>query len=83
MSKDSLATYYKKKQKKACERYQDFSEEEKNKKRQYDCEYENLSKDETQRLVEYRKKYYAGYILESKGIYVIFQKKGKERAKKC
>ena len=45
--------------KKARERCQDLSEEEKNKKRQYGRErYKNLPKDEKQRLVEYRKKHY-------------------------
>ena len=61
MPKDSSAKYYEKKQRKAseeaCERYQDFSKEEKNKKQQYGCErYRNLQEDEKQKLVEYRKK---------------------------
>ena len=42
--------------KKAHERYQDLSEEEKVKKRQYGCAwYQNLPEDEIQRLAEYRK----------------------------
>ena len=55
MSKDLWAGYYKKnkeglKKKKAYEKYQDLSEEEKNKKRQYGCEwYKNLPEDEKQK----------------------------------
>ena len=42
--------------KKAHERYQDLSEEQKNKKQKYSRkQYKNLSEDEKQRLVEYRK----------------------------
>ena len=57
MSKDSSAKYYQKKTKKglkkSCERYQDLSEEEKNKKLQYGCEqFKNLPENENQRLVE-------------------------------
>ena len=44
--------------KKARERYQDLSEEEKNKTQQYVHErYKNLSENKKQRLVEYRKKH--------------------------
>ena len=44
MSKDSSAGYY---QEKACEKYQDFSVEEKEKKQEWDCErYTNLSEEE-------------------------------------
>ena len=51
LSKDSSAKYYQKNkerlQKKACERYQDLSEVEKNKKPQYECKwYQNLPEDE-------------------------------------
>ena len=54
MSKDLWAGYYKKNKeglkKKAYEKYQDLSEEEKNKKRQYGCEwYKNLPEDEKQK----------------------------------
>ena len=43
----------------AIKRYQDISEEEKEKKRQHGRErYKNLSEDEEQKLVEYRKKNY-------------------------
>ena len=38
--------------KKACERYQNLSKEEKEKKRQYDECYKNFSKDEKQKLNE-------------------------------
>ena len=39
------------------ERYQNLTEEEKNKKREYGHKhYKNLSEDEKQKLVEYRKK---------------------------
>ena len=41
---------------KACERYQNLSEVEKEKEHQYGCEqYKNLLEDEKQRLVEYIK----------------------------
>ena len=46
--------------KKACERYQNLSKEEMKKKKKQnhrEC-YKNLSEDEKQKLVEYRKKYY-------------------------
>ena len=60
ISKDSSAKDYlnnKEWQKKACEGYQSFSKEEKEKKWQYGHEwYKNLSEDEKQKLVEYRKK---------------------------
>ena len=63
MSKDSATIYYQNNKeslhKKACERYQSLSKEEKVKKRQYGRErYKNLPADEKQKLVEYRKKYY-------------------------
>ena len=42
--------------KKPRKRYQSFSKEEKEKKKQYKCErYKNFPKDKNQRLVEYRK----------------------------
>ena len=45
--------------KKAFERYQNLSKEEKEKKRQHVCEcYKNLSENEKQKFVEYRKKFY-------------------------
>ena len=45
--------------KKACERYQSFSKEEKEKNWQYDCEqYKNLPEDQKQKLIQYRKKDY-------------------------
>ena len=45
-------------QKKALERYQNLSKEEKNKKRQYGRErYKNLSEEEKQKLAEYKKIY--------------------------
>ena len=61
MSKPLSAKYYQKKKRKttknACERYQNLSKEEKEKKLQYGREhYQNLSEDEKQKLVEYRKK---------------------------
>ena len=44
--------------KKACERYQNLSKEEKEKKWQYGREsYKNLSEDEKQKFAEYRKHY--------------------------
>ena len=47
------------KTKKACEKYQNLSKEEKEKKYQHDCErYKNLSEDEKIKLFEYRKKYF-------------------------
>ena len=59
MPKDSSARYYQKIQKKSCERYQNFSEEGKNKKRECGRKrYKNLSENEKQKLVDYRKKYY-------------------------
>ena len=46
-------------QKKFHEGYQNLTEEERNKKREYGCErYKSLSEDEKQRLVQYRKIYY-------------------------
>ena len=48
----------KKTTKKACERYQNLSKEEK-KQQQYGCKhYKILSEDEKNKLVDYRKKYY-------------------------
>ena len=45
--------------KKSRERYENPTEEEKNKKQEYGHEwYKNLSETEKQRLVEYRKRYY-------------------------
>ena len=62
MSKYSSAKYYQNNkerlQKKACERYQSISKEEKEKSRQYGRErYKNLPEDEKQKLVEYEKNY--------------------------
>ena len=60
MSKDS-STKYKKKQrkKKLCERYQDYSEEEENKKWEYGCDqYKNFPENEKQRLVSWVQKQY-------------------------
>ena len=49
----NIKKYYKKK---ACERYQNLSNEEKGKKQQYGYKlYKNLSDDEKQKLAEYRK----------------------------
>ena len=49
----------KKTTKKARERYQDLSKEEKWKKQQYHCEcYKNLSENEKKKLVDLEKKYY-------------------------
>ena len=61
MSKDSSAKYYRNNKerphKKARERYQNLSKEEKDKKQQYGCEWcKNLPEDEKQKCVEYRKK---------------------------
>ena len=61
MLKDSSTKYYQnnkeKLQKKARERYQSLSKEEKQKKQQYGCgQYKNLPEDEKKKLVEYRKK---------------------------
>ena len=62
MSKKLPAKYYqenkKRLQKKICERYQNLSKEETEKKWQYGREhYKNLSEDEKNKLVENRKKY--------------------------
>ena len=62
MSKDLSARYYQKKeersQKNACKRCQDVSEEEKNKKREYDrTQLKNLLEDEKHSVVEYKKKH--------------------------
>ena len=60
MSKNLSAKYYqniRKDYKKAHERHQNLSKEEK--KQQYGCEYyKNLLKDEKSKLFGYRKKYY-------------------------
>ena len=61
MFKECSAKYYQgnkeRPQKKAHERYQSLSKEEKENKRQYRCErYKNLPEDEKQMLFEYRKK---------------------------
>ena len=61
MPKPLSANYYQRNkervQKKACERYQNISKEEKGKKEKYGCQrYKNLSEDEKQKVVEYRKK---------------------------
>ena len=62
--------------KKARERYQSLSKEEKAKKEQYGRErYKNLSEDEKQKLVEYGTKYYD--ILIHKVYFVIPQSKPK------
>ena len=62
MFKNLSAKYYQGKekiQKKACERYQNFYKEEKEKKRQYSHAHnKNLWVDEKEKVVEYRKKYY-------------------------
>ena len=62
MSKNLSATYYqenKETAKKTCERYQNLSEEEKEKKLQYGCEhYKNFSEDEKQKFAEHRITYY-------------------------
>ena len=62
-SKNLSAKYYQGNKKKTtktfCERYQNLSKEEKQKKQQYGREhYKNLSEAEKQKLVEFRKKYY-------------------------
>ena len=63
MSKTLSAKYFQENrerlQRKARERYQNLSKEEKEKKLEYGCEhYKNFSEDEKQKLAEYRKKYY-------------------------
>ena len=63
VSKDSWDKYYQNKnerlQKKARQRYQSLSKEEKEKKQQYGLgQYKNLPDDEKEKLAEYRKKYY-------------------------
>ena len=56
MPKNSSAKYYGKTNK--GERYQDVSEDEKNRKQQYGSKrYKNLTGDEKWKLLEYRKKY--------------------------
>ena len=62
VSKDSWNKYYQNKnerlQKKARQRYQSLSKEEKEKKQQYGLgQYKNLPDDEKEKLAEYRKKY--------------------------
>ena len=61
MPKNLSAKYYQdnkeRLQKKACEKYQIYLKKKKKKKQQYGCEhYKNLSEDEKQKPVEYRKK---------------------------
>ena len=63
MSKTSSAKYYQegkeRLQKRACERYQNFSKKEKEKKLQYGrARYKISSEDEKKKLVENRKKFY-------------------------
>ena len=62
MYKNLSAKYYQENKyrlQKACERFQKLSNEEKEKKRHYGQERQkNLSEDEKQKLVEYRKKCY-------------------------
>ena len=64
MTRQASAKYYQKnkekvEKKKSRKRYQNLSEEEKNKRQEYGHErYKNLSEDEKQKLVEYRKRYY-------------------------
>ena len=63
MSKNLSAKYYqenkKRLQKKVLKDIKIFLKKKKKKKQQYGCErYKNLSEDEKQKLVEYRKKYY-------------------------
>ena len=63
MSKTLSAKYYQEDkerlQKRACERYQNFSKKEKEKKLQYGCaRYKISSEDEKKKLVENRKKFY-------------------------
>ena len=62
MSKNSSGKYYQNNKeilKKAHERYQNLSEEEKEKKQQYRRErYKNIPEDGKQKLVEYRRKYF-------------------------
>ena len=59
MSKHLSGKYYQENkerlQKKACERYQNLSKEEKKKQHYGREQYKNISKDEKQKLVEYRK----------------------------
>ena len=60
MAKNVSTKYYQENKeifKKAREIYQNISKEEEDKKQQYGCErYKSLSKDEKQKLVEYRRK---------------------------
>ena len=63
MSQNLSVKYYQENkerlQKKSCERYQNLSKVEKEKKRQFRREhYKDLSKDQKSKLVEYRKKCY-------------------------
>ena len=63
MSRNSSAKYFQNNkerlQKTACERYESFSKEEKEKQLQYGRkQYKNLPEDNKKRLVEYRKYYY-------------------------
>ena len=55
MSKDSSATFYQKRKKKTCGRYQDVSEEKKQNVK-YGCEQcKHFPEHDQQRLVKYRK----------------------------
>ena len=63
MSKTLLAKYYQENkerlQEKCAKDIKIFLKKKKGKKQEYGCErYKNLSEDEKQKLVEYRKKYY-------------------------
>ena len=64
MSRESSAKYYKKqrkdsKKKKYCERSQNLTIEERNKKQEHGSgQYKNLSNDKKQKLAEYTKIYY-------------------------
>ena len=62
MSKNLSAKYHRQNkgrlQKKGCERHQNISKKEKEKKQQYNRKlYKNLSEDDNNKLVEYRKRY--------------------------
>ena len=65
MSRESSARYYQKNDENifkffiSRDRYQDFSEDGKNKKQEYGRErYKNRSEDDKQKLLKYRKRYY-------------------------
>ena len=67
-----LTWYYQKKtknkeelSKKACERFQDLSDEEKDKKRQYACEwYRNLSEEEKDKKRQYVREWFQKNVIE-------------------